>query len=83
MLNFLKRLVGSVLTMVISFFIIFFVIIGIIVSSSSDAEETTIKNNSVLKINFKGQIIDRGNDEIDIENIINQTEAKVGLNNIL
>lgn len=83
MLNFLKRLVGSVLTMVISFFIIFFVIIGIIVSSSSDAEETTIKNNSVLKINFKGQIIDRGNDEIDIENIINQSEAKVGLNNIL
>ena len=83
MLNFLKRLVGSVLTMVISFFIIFFVVIGIIVSSSSDAEETTIKNNSVLKINFKGQIIDRGNDEIDIENIINQSEAKVGLNNIL
>ena len=83
MLNFLKRLVGSVLTMVISFFIIFFVIIGIIVSSSSDAEETTIKNNSVLKINFKGQIIDRGNDEIDIENIINQSEEKVGLNNIL
>ncbi|MEJ6734350.1 MAG: signal peptide peptidase SppA [Flavobacteriales bacterium] len=69
--------------MVISFFIIFFVIIGIIVSSSSDAEETTIKNNSVLKINFKGQIIDRGNDEIDIENIINQSEEKVGLNNIL
>ena len=83
MLNFLKRLVGSVLTMVISFFIILFVVIGIIVSSSSDAEETTIKNNSVLKINFKGQIIDRGNDEIDIENIINQSEAKVGLNNIL
>lgn len=83
MLNFLKRLVRSVLTMVISFFIIFFVVIGIIVSSSSDAEETTIKNNSVLKINFKGQIIDRGNDEIDIENIINQSEAKVGLNNIL
>ena len=83
MLNFLKRIVGSVLTMVISFFIIFFVVIGIIVSSSSDAEETTIKNNSVLKINFKGQIIDRGNDEIDIENIINQSEAKVGLNNIL
>ena len=83
MLNFLKRLVGSVLTMVISFFIILFVVIGIIVSSSSDADETTIKNNSVLKINFKGQIIDRGNDEIDIENIINQSEAKVGLNNIL
>lgn len=83
MLNFLKRLVGSVLTMVISFFVIFFVVIGIIVSTSSDAEETTIKNNSVLKINFKGQIIDRGNDEIDIENIINQSEAKVGLNNIL
>ena len=83
MLNFLKRLVGSVLTMVISFFVIFFVVIGIIVSTSSDAEETTIKNNSVLKINFKGQIIDRGNDEIDIENIIKQSEAKVGLNNIL
>ena len=83
MLNFLKRLVGSVLTMVISFFIILFVVIGIIVSSSSDADETTIKNNSVLKINFKGQIIDRGNDEIDIENIINQSETKVGLNNIL
>lgn len=83
MLNFLKRLVGSVLTMVISFFVIFFVVIGIIVSTSSDAEKTTIKNNSVLKINFKGQIIDRGNDEIDIENIIKQSEAKVGLNNIL
>jgi protease-4 len=83
MLNFLKKLVGSVLTTIISFFIIFFIALAIIVSSSSDAEETTIKNNSVLKINFKGQIIDRGNDEIDIENIINQSEAKVGLNNIL
>lgn len=83
MLNFLKKLVGSVLTTIISFFIIFFIALAIIVSSSSDAEENTIKNNSVLKINFKGQIIDRGNDEIDIENIINQSEAKVGLNNIL
>lgn len=83
MLNYLKKLIGSVLTMVISFFIISFIVLAIIVSSSSDTEETTIKNNTVLKIDLNGPIIDRGNDEIDIENIINQSEGSIGLNNIL
>lgn len=83
MLNYLKKLIGSVLTMVISFFIISFIVLAIIVSSSSDTEETTIKNNTVLMIDLNGPIIDRGNDEIDIENIINQSEGSIGLNNIL
>lgn len=83
MLNYLKKLVGSVLTMVISFFIISFIVLAIIVSTSSDTKETTIKNNTVLKIDLNGPIIDRGNDEIDIENIINQSEGSIGLNKIL
>jgi protease-4 len=83
MLNYFKKLLGSVLTMVISFFIISFIVLAIIISSSSDTQETTIKNNTVLKINLQGPIIDRGNDEIDIENIINQSEGNIGLNNIL
>lgn len=83
MLNYLKKLVGSVLTMVISFFIISFIVLAIIISTSSDTKETTIKNNTVLKIDLNGPIIDRGNDEIDIENIINQSEGSIGLNKIL
>ena len=83
MLNYLKKLVGSVLTMVISFLIIFFVVLGIAISSSTETKEKTIKSKSVLKIDFKGPIIDRGNDEIDIETIINQTESSIGLNTIL
>jgi len=83
MLNFLKKLAGSVLTTIISFFIIVLIISVVIISSSSDTQEKTIKDNSVLKIDLKGPISDRGIDEIDLENIINQSEEKIGLNNIL
>lgn len=84
MLNFLKKLLGSILTTIISFFIISLVIIGIIFSSSeSEKETTTIKDNTILKLDFSAPISDRGDDEISLENIVNETENNLGLNDIL
>lgn len=83
MLNFLKKLIGSIVTTIVSFFVIILIISIVVVSSSSDTQVKEIKENTILKIKLNGPITDRGSDEIDIENILNQTDGKIGLNNIL
>ena len=84
MLNFLKKLLGSILTTILSFFIISIIIISIIISSSSSEKETTtIKDNTILKLDFSAPISDRGDDIISLENIVNKTENTLGLNDIL
>lgn len=83
MLNFLKKLMGSIVTTIVSFFVIILIISIVVVSSSSDTQVKEIKENTILKIKLNGPITDRGSDEIDIENILNQTDGKIGLNNIL
>lgn len=83
MLNFLKKLIRSIVTTIVSFFVIILIISIVVVSSSSDTQVKEIKENTILKIKLNGPITDRGSDEIDIENILNQTDGKIGLNNIL
>ena len=86
MMKFIKKLFTSILTTIISFIIIVFVIIGLAAISFSDSgsEISEIQNNSILKINLNSSITDRGSsNDIDISNIINQSQQNLGLNEIL
>lgn len=84
MINFFKKILVSTLTTVISFFIIVFIFIGIaIISSDSSNDKENIAETSILKIDFKNKIVDRGSNELKLEDIINESTHKIGLNQIL
>lgn len=86
MMKFIKKLFISIITTIISFIIIVFVIVGLAAISFSDSgsEISEIQNNSILKINLNSSITDRGSsNDIDISNIINQSQQNLGLNEIL
>lgn len=86
MMKFIKKLFISTITTIISFIIIVFVIVGLAAISFSDSgsEISEIQNNSILKINLNSSITDRGSsNDIDISNIINQSQQNLGLNEIL
>ncbi|MGC6429307.1 MAG: signal peptide peptidase SppA [Flavobacteriales bacterium] len=85
-MKFIKKLFISTITTIISFIIIVFVIVGLAAISFSDSgsEISEIQNNSILKINLNSSITDRGSsNDIDISNIINQSQQNLGLNEIL
>ena len=83
LLNVLASFLGLLLYSFVSFFL-FFGMIGIAASIGGGQKNVVIKPNSVLHLNFKSEIADRGsNNSFDISTMISGSESSAGLNEIL
>jgi len=86
MKNFFKHLLITILGVFVSLLLLFFVMIGVIgaMVSSSD-KPTEVKENSILYIDFKQEIVDRASENpfkgFDFASM--EPNNKMGLNNIL
>jgi protease-4 len=86
MKNFFKHLLITILGVFISLLLLFFVMIGIIGAMVSAGDKPTeVKENSILYVDFKQEIVDRASDNpfkgFDFASM--QPQNKMGLNKIL
>ena len=86
MKNFFKHLLITILGVFVSLLLLFFVMIGVIGAMvSSGDKETVVKENSILYVDFKQEIVDRASDNplegFDFMSM--QPQNNMGLNKIL
>ncbi|MCC8173754.1 MAG: signal peptide peptidase SppA [Odoribacter sp.] len=84
MKTFLKYTLATIVGVIIVNILFFFILLGIIGSSMAD-KPVTVKDNSILKIKFDGQIVDRtSSNPLDNFDILSfKSTPSQGLNNIL
>lgn len=87
MKQFFKYVLATIVGIVISSIVIFLMFLGIVgaIVSSADKKEVKVKPNSILYINLKQEIVDRGSDDpfkgFDFASF--QPNSPIGLNQIL
>ncbi|NBA86946.1 signal peptide peptidase SppA [Emticicia sp. CRIBPO] len=82
MLQFLKYVLATIIGLFLFMVLSFFILVGIGSAFSSGSEATTVKSNSVLKLELNRMIAETAADDDPFTEIFDNQPSKVGLNKL-